>query len=557
MRNQDDSISYISKQVLASITELAICKKTKEIKTPWAGLRLRATLKENEDDILRQELDNLRDNLKAIGSWHLEGDHVLIILSDNQKIPSADLSQEEIVCDRAIRRALMYRLYEEYRKTGRDAVHYPLVQLKEVLESSQDEIIRHVRYLENEHYLEYGVLNGGMGTSDITHYGIKLCEAKSDLFSTFGTIQISTKEKSDQGLEMNEEAKRRVFVVHGRNEKARKALFIFLRALGLEPIEWEEAISYTGSGSPYIGNILDRAFQRAQAVVVLITGDDISKLSSQYLKSNDPPYERDFTPQARPNVLFEAGLAFGMHPERTIILELGSNRPFSDIGGRHVINLNNSATARQELAARLRTAGCALKTEARTDWLSEGDFDAVIQEHTTNIINEIKSLEPTSSATSVEPNKFQNEILKFIAETDDKRHTVAQLSSHFHISVVEMQHHLDVLVTLEYLHTLLAIGAPAMYKFTQKGRAYTVQVLLNRQNTTTSQIIGLVKKMRGIGTRPTPREIAKRLALAEDEILDQLKKMHNEFLITFPTSEGLKLDSELILGQKTFEPPYE
>lgn len=557
MEGKDNSISDVSKFVLASITELAICKDTKEIRTPLAGLRLRATLKENEDHVLRQELDNLRDNLKAIDTWHLEGDHVLIVLSDNQKIPSANLSQKETVCDRAIQRALIYRLYEEYRKTGRDAVHYPLVQLKEVLESSQDEIIRHVLYLENEHYLEYGVMDGGMGTSDITHYGIKLCEAKSDLFSTFGTIQISTKEKSDQGLEMDEEVKRRVFVVHGRNEKARKGLFAFLRALGLEPIEWEEAISYTGSGSPYIGDILHRAFQKAQAVVVLITGDDISKLSSQYLKSNDPYYERDFTPQARPNVLFEAGLAFGTHPERTIIVELGSNRPFSDIAGRHIINLSNSVTARQDLAARLKTAGCVVKTEVRTDWLSEGDFDAAIQEHTTNITNEIRDLKPTTSVTTVEPSKFQNEILKFIAETDDKGHTAAQLSSHFHTPIVEMQHHLDVLASLEYVHTLLSIGGPAVYKFTQKGRAYTVQVLLNKQNTTTSDIIDLVKKMRGIGTRPTPREIAKRLGLTEDQVLHQLRKMHDEFLITFHTSEGLKPDSELILGEKSFGPPYE
>ena len=533
MEGHDNSISDISKQVLVSITELAICKATKEVTIPWAGLRLRATLKENEDHVLRQGLDNLRDNLKAIDAWHLEGDHVLIVLSDNQKIPSANLSEAETVCDRAIRRALIYKLYEEYRKTGRDAVHYPLVQLKEVLESSQDEIIRHVVYLENEHYLEYGVMDGGMGTSDITHYGIRLCEAKSDLFSTFGTVQISTREKNDQVQEVNEEVKRRVFVVHGRNEKARKALFAFLRALGLEPIEWEEAIAYTGSGSPYIGEVLDRAFQKAQAVIVLLTGDDISKLSSQYLKAEDPAYERDFTPQSRPNVLFEAGLAFGRHPDRTILAELGPNRPFSDIAGRHIvtiprgfvskgkkkniysvsfqphpgeINLNNSATARQCLAARLKTAGYNLKTEARTDWLSEGDFDAAIQEHTINITNEIKNLRPTSSETSVEPNKFQNEILTFIALADDKGNTAAQLSSYFHIPIVEMQHYLDMLASSEYLHTLLSIGGPAVYKFTQKGRAYTVQVLLNKQNRTTSQIIDLVKKMRGIGTRPTPRD---------------------------------------------------
>jgi predicted nucleotide-binding protein len=60
---------------------------------------------------------------------------------------------------------------------------------------------------------------------------------------------------------------RTVFVVHGRNQAARKAMFAFLRAVGLNPLEWSEAIALTGSGSPYIGDILEAAFSRAQAVV--------------------------------------------------------------------------------------------------------------------------------------------------------------------------------------------------------------------------------------------------------------------------------------------------
>lgn len=52
---------------------------------------------------------------------------------------------------------------------------------------------------------------------------------------------------------------RKVFVVHGRNEPARKGLFDFLRSIGLDPIEWSEAIRLTGKGSPHIGEVLDAA----------------------------------------------------------------------------------------------------------------------------------------------------------------------------------------------------------------------------------------------------------------------------------------------------------
>jgi Predicted nucleotide-binding protein containing TIR-like domain len=93
---------------------------------------------------------------------------------------------------------------------------------------------------------------------------------------------------------------KKVLVVYGRNEDARRAMFSFLRAIGLEPLEWTQAVSLTADGSPYVGQILDRAFTAAQAVVVLVTGDDLARLETRYLQESDPPYERALTPQARP-----------------------------------------------------------------------------------------------------------------------------------------------------------------------------------------------------------------------------------------------------------------
>src|SRR4051812_25512795 len=75
----------------------------------------------------------------------------------------------------------------------------------------------------------------------------------------------------------NENA-RTVLVIHGRNERARKAMFEFLQALGLAPIEWSAARILTGKPSPYIGEILDAAFEHARAAVVLLTGDEEVRL---------------------------------------------------------------------------------------------------------------------------------------------------------------------------------------------------------------------------------------------------------------------------------------
>lgn len=167
---------------------------------------------------------------------------------------------------------------------------------------------------------------------------------------------------------------KKVFVVHGRNLAARDAMFGFLRAIGLEPIEWSTAISATGSASPYIGQALDAAFAMAQAVVVLLTPDDIAYLRPGYASGDADP-ERVPTPQARPNVLFEAGMAIGRHPERTVLVELGSLRPFSDVAGRHAVRLDNSAAKRNDLATRLKASGCDVSTSG-SDWLSVGDFTA-------------------------------------------------------------------------------------------------------------------------------------------------------------------------------------
>lgn len=167
--------------------------------------------------------------------------------------------------------------------------------------------------------------------------------------------------------------KKRVFVVHGRNNRLRSDFFAFLRALHLEPIEWSEAIAATGEASPYIGDVLSSAFSQAQAIVVLMTPDDSVVLKKPFQSEDDEPYEKTLFGQARPNVLFEAGLAFGHDPKRTVIVQVGKLRPFSDIHGRHIVRLDDSPQRRQEVANRLRTAGCAVRTEG-SDWLSVGTF---------------------------------------------------------------------------------------------------------------------------------------------------------------------------------------
>lgn len=167
---------------------------------------------------------------------------------------------------------------------------------------------------------------------------------------------------------------RSVFVVHGRNEDLRRSMFEFLRSINLAPMEWTTAVQLTGEGSPYIGQVLDAAFSHATAVVVLMTPDEVAYLQPRYSAGDADP-ETEPAAQARPNVLFEAGMALGRDLRRTVLVEVGKVRPFSDVAGRHAIRLTNAVASRQALAQRLADAGCEVDLTG-TDWHTAGDFTA-------------------------------------------------------------------------------------------------------------------------------------------------------------------------------------
>src|SRR5205807_7985783 len=122
-------------------------------------------------------------------------------------------------------------------------------------------------------------------------------------------------------------------------------------------------------GAPDLGEAPARLFETAQAVVVVLAGDDEARLRDPFLQADDSVAEKRLTPQPRLNVIFEAGMAFARAPSRTILVELESVRPFSDIAGRHIVRFLDDARSRQELARRLETAGCAVDMSG-ADWLS-------------------------------------------------------------------------------------------------------------------------------------------------------------------------------------------
>lgn len=125
-------------------------------------------------------------------------------------------------------------------------------------------------------------------------------------------------------------------------------------------------------GSPYVGEILDSTFRKAVVIAEMMSPDDGVRLKKQFHKPDDSSHEKQLAGHARPNVLFEAGMAFGKTPDSTVLVQVGSIRPLSDIGSRHVVRLSDEVQGRQELITKFSNAGRDVDVSGN-DWLTEGN----------------------------------------------------------------------------------------------------------------------------------------------------------------------------------------
>jgi len=181
----------------------------------------------------------------------------------------------------------------------------------------------------------------------------------------------------DLNLKVDSMMSKKIFVVHGRNDKARDAIFQFIRSLGMTPFEWSNAMKEAQVGvSGYIGEIVDKAMKDVCAIIVLCTGDDETRLRQEF------GGQGKFLYQARPNVLYEAGIALSRFSNRTTIVRIGDVIMPSDMAGRWEIRLGQLPNKeelikfRTELKNAIELAGC--QSVPGTDWLNAGDFTAAI-----------------------------------------------------------------------------------------------------------------------------------------------------------------------------------
>ncbi|MFK3980346.1 Clp protease N-terminal domain-containing protein [Micromonospora sp. NPDC050397] len=271
--------------------------------------------------------------------------------------------------------------------------HIPFtVEMRKSLEYSLREALalQH-NYIGTEHIL-LGMLNdgGNSGVKLLGQFGISTFMIRNEVVAQLAgkttvpttvavpnagsQVRVSREHEFDSRRVREDARERRVLVICGNDEQARDAIFGFLRALDLRPMEQEEIVRGAGSAAPYLGDAVRLAFDKVQAVVALLTVDEVAYLHPGLRDGKNPARDGRLFGQPNPRVLFETGMAFGVIPERTIIVEVGALRAVPNLTGRDVIRIGDQPERQlNRIAERLKSAGCAVN-ESGGDWLRGGRF---------------------------------------------------------------------------------------------------------------------------------------------------------------------------------------
>jgi hypothetical protein len=138
-----------------------------------------------------------------------------------------------------------------------------------------------------------------------------------------------------------------VFLIHGRDLRARDQMVKFIGCLGLTDLDFDTLATLVGP-APTIRDVVLKGISTADAVIALFTPDEVAALYSP-----DSDSLGLWRWQSRPNVIFEAGVALGLASahttadgsepkgEKTILVTLGPDvEMFSDLSGIQYVRID-------------------------------------------------------------------------------------------------------------------------------------------------------------------------------------------------------------------------
>lgn len=154
-----------------------------------------------------------------------------------------------------------------------------------------------------------------------THPPLERAGGEAAVTPTPAGLGILAEPAAEQTDSRSSVTRRSIFLVHGRDDQARDALIDLLGAFDLRVVNWRDAASRAGGGgTPYTGDIVRAGMDMSDAVVVLLTPDDVGYVRPIFRQDRDGADELRPTGQGRLNVIFEAGMAMAVGRDRVVLV---------------------------------------------------------------------------------------------------------------------------------------------------------------------------------------------------------------------------------------------
>ena len=167
---------------------------------------------------------------------------------------------------------------------------------------------------------------------------------------------------------------KKVFIIHGQNQNAADEMAKFVFSLGLEPLKFGEIRSRMGGGNTNIADVVVQGMSETAHVIALFTPDEFSELRPELARGKKG--EELHRWQGRPNVIFEAGIAYGRDPERVIFVKLGDVSLFTDANHVHYYKPTNDPKGHRKDLKRWLAHRCPVNDSDQ--WMEVGDFESCV-----------------------------------------------------------------------------------------------------------------------------------------------------------------------------------
>ncbi|MBX3119304.1 MAG: nucleotide-binding protein [Fimbriimonadaceae bacterium] len=156
--------------------------------------------------------------------------------------------------------------------------------------------------------------------------------------------------------------KNNLALIFGRDDVATNCIRRVVKSLSVNLIDFQFAKIKGESADDFNHEIIDRLFESCDGAIVILSPDERAILRPQLHRHASDAKEKY---QARPNVIFEHGIALGKFGRRVIVVQFGDVELHSDVAGLHPFRWSDAKSMRNQLSDRLSAMGYSVKATGR------------------------------------------------------------------------------------------------------------------------------------------------------------------------------------------------